>query len=60
MMMSMSADMANGSDTAVSESIDTEMQDMVWEINAIIRDAGQSTMVAPPDYPTEMTIYEKV
>lgn len=44
------------SEPTSSDIIDTEIQDMIWEINAIIRESSSITI---PDYPTEMPTYSK-
>ena len=43
-------------DNPTSNEIDTEIQDMIWEINSII---NQSDSIVVPQYPTEMPIYYK-
>lgn len=42
-------------DPTTSE-VDTEIQDMIWEINSIIRESGSMIL---PEYPTQMYIYSK-
>jgi hypothetical protein len=42
-----------------SSDISSEIQDMVWEINAIINEAWSTHTLTLPDYPVEMPIYTK-
>lgn len=47
---------ADSIDNPISDEINTEIQDMIWEINTII---NQSDSIIIPQYPTEMPIYFK-
>ncbi len=40
-------------------AVDSEIQDMVWEINSIIGESWSASTLILPEYPTEMPIYSK-